>query len=42
MDENPAAATITLTPDERHRIAAALPHGAHGARYPEFMLPTWH
>ncbi len=39
--ENAAAADMTLSEGELTRIHAILPHGAHGARYPETMLPTW-
>ena len=41
LTENVAAAGVTLTPEDLARITAILPHGAHGARYPETMLPTW-
>ena len=41
LEENVAAAEVTLTADELARIDELLPHGAAGARYPEAMLPTW-
>ena len=39
--ENAAAAAVTLDGDELARIHAILPHGAHGSRYPDAMLPQW-
>ena len=41
LEENVAAAGVTLTADELRRIDELLPHGAAGARYPEVMLPSW-
>jgi aryl-alcohol dehydrogenase-like predicted oxidoreductase len=41
LEENVAAAEVTLTAAELRRIDELLPHGAAGARYPEAMLPTW-
>jgi aryl-alcohol dehydrogenase-like predicted oxidoreductase len=41
LEENLAAARITLSAADLARIDELLPHGAAGARYPEVMLPTW-
>lgn len=41
LAENAAAAEVTLTADDLVRIHQILPEGAHGARYPESMLPQW-
>ncbi|MEV4803083.1 aldo/keto reductase [Nonomuraea sp. NPDC049421] len=41
LEENVAAAEITLDDGDLKRIAEILPTGGFGARYPEGMLPTW-
>jgi aryl-alcohol dehydrogenase-like predicted oxidoreductase len=41
LAENTAAAEVTLSDDELARIHEILPQGAHGARYPDAMLPQW-
>ncbi|MET8452156.1 aldo/keto reductase [Streptomyces sp. NPDC005209] len=41
LEENVAAAHITLTPDDLARIQEILPHGAAGSRYPAAIRPTW-
>lgn len=42
VEENVAAADLTLTPDDLAHIDHILPHGGFGARYTETSLPTWH
>ncbi|MEU6142710.1 aldo/keto reductase [Streptomyces sp. NPDC047081] len=42
LEENAAAAHVTLTAQDLARIQEILPHGAAGARYPASMMPTWH
>ncbi len=42
LEQNVAAAQITLTPQDLNRIQEILPHGAAGSRYPDAMMPTWH
>jgi aryl-alcohol dehydrogenase-like predicted oxidoreductase len=39
--ENIAAVNVSLSRDNLTRINEILPHGAHGARYPQVMLPQW-
>ena len=39
--ENIAAVNVSLSGDNLTRINEILPHGAHGARYPQVMLPQW-
>ena len=39
--ENIAAVNVSLNGDDLTRINEILPHGAHGARYPQVMLPQW-
>lgn len=41
IEENVAAAAVTLGDEALRRIDEILPHGAAGARYPEVMLPRW-
>ncbi len=41
LAENAAAADVSLTDADLARIHEILPEGAHGARYPEAMLPQW-
>ncbi|MGV9311125.1 aldo/keto reductase [Streptomyces sp. NPDC003691] len=40
VTSNTAAAGVTLTPQDLALIRQILPHGAAGARYPEWMTPT--
>ncbi|MEU5988631.1 aldo/keto reductase [Spirillospora sp. NPDC047418] len=41
VEENTAAADLTLTGADLDAIAEILPTGGHGARYAEQALPTW-
>ncbi|MEV4475616.1 aldo/keto reductase [Nonomuraea salmonea] len=41
LEENVAAATLTLDDADLKRIAEILPTGGFGARYPDPLLPTW-
>ncbi|MEV0621998.1 aldo/keto reductase [Nonomuraea sp. NPDC050404] len=41
MEENAAAAGLTLTEADLNAIAEILPTGGYGARYVEEVLPTW-
>ncbi|MFF4768775.1 aldo/keto reductase [Streptomyces sp. NPDC001255] len=41
VDENVAASTVRLSETELRAIDGILPEGAHGARYPASMMPTW-
>lgn len=41
VEENNAAADLTLTQDDLDAIAQILPTGGFGARYAEKSLPTW-
>ncbi|MGW1024788.1 aldo/keto reductase [Streptomyces sp. NPDC002577] len=41
LEENVAAAHVTLTAEDLARIQEILPHGAAGARYPEHAMPAW-
>jgi aryl-alcohol dehydrogenase-like predicted oxidoreductase len=41
LAENAAAADVRLSDEDLARIHEILPEGAHGARYPEAMLPEW-
>jgi aryl-alcohol dehydrogenase-like predicted oxidoreductase len=41
LAENAAAADVQLSDRDLDRIHEILPHGAHGSRYPEAMLPKW-
>ena len=40
LEENVAAAEVSLTRDDLDRIQEILPNGAAGARYPAAMMPT--
>ena len=39
VEENVAAADVTLTDDDLARVHEILPEGSHGSRYPEAMMP---
>jgi aryl-alcohol dehydrogenase-like predicted oxidoreductase len=39
VEENAAAADVSLTPAQLARIDEIVPHGAFGARYPEIIMP---
>ncbi|MFB7338228.1 aldo/keto reductase [Streptomyces adustus] len=41
LEQNVAAAHVTLTAEDLAHVAQILPHGAAGSRYNEAMLPTW-
>ncbi|ROO87847.1 aryl-alcohol dehydrogenase-like predicted oxidoreductase [Actinocorallia herbida] len=41
LEENVAAAQVTLTAADLGRIKEILPHGAAGSRYSDAMMPTW-
>ncbi len=41
VEENVAAADLTLSPADLEQIAEILPTGGYGARYIDAMLPTW-
>jgi aryl-alcohol dehydrogenase-like predicted oxidoreductase len=41
MEENAAAADVTLTDAELAKIAEIVPDGAYGSRYAEGMVPDW-
>jgi aryl-alcohol dehydrogenase-like predicted oxidoreductase len=41
MEENAAAADVTLTEAELAKIAEIVPDGAYGSRYAEGMVPDW-
>ena len=41
LEENVAAADVTLDPADLDRIREIMPHGAAGARYPAAMMPEW-
>ncbi|MFJ9582615.1 aldo/keto reductase [Streptomyces acidicola] len=41
LEENAAAAHVTLSAEDLTRIQEILPNGAAGARYPEYAMPTW-
>lgn len=41
LEENLAAANVTLSPDDLARIGKILPDGAFGARYANGMVPDW-
>lgn len=41
IDENTAAADVTLTAADLAAIGDILPHGGFGARYPEGFVPAW-
>tara|TARA_R110002020_G_scaffold68362_1_gene179063 strand:+ start:557 stop:718 length:162 start_codon:yes stop_codon:yes gene_type:complete len=41
LEENLAAADLTLSTDDLFRIATILPDGAFGARYAGGMVPDW-
>ncbi|MEV4571575.1 aldo/keto reductase [Nonomuraea sp. NPDC049419] len=41
LEENMAAATLTLDDTDLKRIAEILPTGGFGARYPDPLLPAW-
>jgi aryl-alcohol dehydrogenase-like predicted oxidoreductase len=41
VDENIAAASVRLTPDDLARIREILPEGAAGSRYREAAMPAW-
>jgi aryl-alcohol dehydrogenase-like predicted oxidoreductase len=42
VEENAAAADLSLTADDLAEIDRILPQGGFGARYAEGSLPTWH
>ncbi len=39
LEENVAAADVTLTDDDLARIHAIVPDGSYGSRYPAAMMP---
>jgi aryl-alcohol dehydrogenase-like predicted oxidoreductase len=41
VEENAAAADVTLTPADLDRAAEILPHGAYGSRYVAEFMPSW-
>ena len=41
VEENIAAADLTLTDTDLAAIRGILPAGGFGVRYPEAMLPDW-
>jgi hypothetical protein len=41
VEENVAAVGVSLTLEERNRIAEILPTGGFGARYAAGSLPIW-
>ena len=41
LDENAAAADVTLSDDDLARIQEIVPDGAYGSRYTESMTPQW-
>lgn len=41
LEENVAAAQVTLTSEDLARVQEILPHGSAGSRYPAAMMPTW-
>jgi len=41
LEENVAAAAVTLTPADLDRILQILPNGSYGGRYPANHMPTW-
>ena len=41
VEQNAAAAELELTASDLREIHAMAPHGAHGSRYPEAMMPSW-
>ena len=41
LEENIAAADVTLSPADLERVHQILPHGAFGSRYPAGHLPKW-
>ncbi|MFD5748505.1 aldo/keto reductase [Streptomyces sp. NPDC127033] len=41
LEENVAAAHVTLSPEDLRRIEEVLPHGAAGSRYSAAMMPDW-
>ncbi|MEV8022235.1 aldo/keto reductase [Streptomyces sp. NPDC086554] len=41
LEQNVAAADLTLTPADLARVQEILPHGGAGSRYPEAIMPSW-
>jgi aryl-alcohol dehydrogenase-like predicted oxidoreductase len=41
LEENVAAADVTLSADDLRRVREAFPDGAYGPRYAEASLPAW-
>ncbi|MEV0115724.1 aldo/keto reductase [Streptomyces sp. NPDC050844] len=41
LEQNVAAADLTLTPADLARVQEILPHGGAGSRYPESIMPSW-
>ena len=41
LEENVGAARLTLSDGDVRRIAAILPSGGYGARYPDAVMPQW-
>lgn len=41
LEQNVAAADLTLTPADLARVREILPHGGAGSRYPESIMPSW-
>ncbi|MFC9430274.1 aldo/keto reductase [Streptomyces sp. NPDC056987] len=41
LEENVAAAHVTLSPEDLRRIEEVLPHGSAGSRYSAAMMPDW-
>ncbi|RDG37923.1 aldo/keto reductase [Streptomyces corynorhini] len=41
VEENAAAAYVTLTPEDLARVREILPRGAAGSRYPQEVMPSW-
>jgi aryl-alcohol dehydrogenase-like predicted oxidoreductase len=41
LEENVAAADVTLSDADLSRVLEILPHGSFGARYPASRLPQW-
>ncbi|MCX4672204.1 aldo/keto reductase [Streptomyces sp. NBC_01381] len=41
LEQNVAAADLTLTPADLASVQEILPHGGAGSRYPESIMPSW-
>ena len=41
LQENVAAAEVTLGPTDLERVHEILPHGSFGSRYPTQYMPQW-